>query len=81
MYFWTGLRRDGQARHLQKGRAARLGRRALLSQLKVGEEGAGGAGEGASVKDDGGDGALGLGIGDADEAARSIFVDGHLGDE
>jgi len=48
---------------------------------EVGEEGAGGAGEGAAAEDDGGDGAGGLRVGDADEAAGFGFVDGHFGDE
>jgi hypothetical protein len=47
----------------------------------VGEEGAGAAVEGAAAEDYGGDGALGLRVGDADEAAGAGFVDGHFGDE
>jgi hypothetical protein len=48
---------------------------------EVGEEGAGGAVEGAAAEDHGGDGAGGLGVGEADEAAGFGFVHGHLGDE
>ena len=47
----------------------------------MGEEGAGAAVEGAAAEDYGGDGALGLRVGDADEAAGAGFVDGHFGDE
>jgi len=47
----------------------------------VGKEGAGAAVQGAAAEDGGGDGALGLGVSDADEAAGAGFVDGHFGDE
>jgi len=47
----------------------------------VGEEGAGAAVEGTTVEGDGGYGALGLEVGDADEAAGFGFVDGHFRDE
>lgn len=47
----------------------------------MGEEGAGAAVEGAAAKNYGGDGTLGLGIGDADETARFGFVHGHFRDE
>ncbi len=47
----------------------------------MGEEGAGGAVEGAAAEDQGGDGAVGLGVGDAHEAAGFGFVDGHFGDQ
>ena len=47
----------------------------------MGEEGAGAAVQGAAAEDYGGDGAFGLGIGDADEAAEPGFVHGHFGDE
>ena len=40
-----------------------------------------GAGLGAAAEDYGGDGAGGLGIGDANKAAGFGFVDGHFGDE
>src|SRR5262245_49956136 len=48
---------------------------------EVGEEGTGGAGERASTEDDGGDGAGGLRIGDADRAAGFRFVQRHFGNE
>src|SRR5713226_6083534 len=48
---------------------------------EVGEEGAGAAVERAAAEDYGGDGAFGLRVGDADEAAGFGFVDGHFGDE
>ena len=48
---------------------------------EVGEEGTGGAGEGASAEQDGGDGAGGLRISDADEAAGFGFVHRHFGNE
>jgi hypothetical protein len=47
----------------------------------VGEEGARAAVQGAAAEDCGGDGALGLGVGDADETAGLGFVHGHFGDE
>lgn len=47
----------------------------------MGEEGAGGAVEGAAAEDYGGDGAGGLGVGEADEAAGFGFIDGHFRDE
>ena len=52
-----------------------------MALAEVGEEGAGAAVEGAAAEDYGGDGALGLGVGDADEAAGAGFVHGHFGDE
>ena len=47
----------------------------------MGEEGAGGAAEGAAAEDYGGDGAGGLRVGDAHEAAGFGFVRCHFGDE
>ena len=48
---------------------------------EVGQEGAGAAVQGAAAEDYGGDGALGLGVGDTDEAAGLGIVNGHFGDE
>ncbi len=47
----------------------------------MGKEGAGAAVQGAAAEDYGGDGAFGLGVGDADETAGTGFIDGHFGDE
>ena len=47
----------------------------------MGEEGAGAAVQGAAAEDYGGNGALGLGVGDAHEAAGLGFVNRHFGDE
>ena len=73
----------------QERRASEGGRYAFRGHLKVaatvlakmGEEGTGAAVEGAAAEDDGGDGAGGLGIGDANEAAGLGFVHGHFRDE
>jgi hypothetical protein len=48
---------------------------------EVGEERAAAAIQSAAAEDDSGDGAFGLRVGDADEAAGLGFVDGHFGDE